>query len=187
MGLTHISGPSNTKEEIKMHQMVANDTRERLRMALPGEWIDELDRLEFVHAGFQCLLVRNPTLFHWCGYVGIPPGHPHFGKDYDDIDDTVLEVHGGVTYADSCRGAVCHIPKLGEEENLFWIGFDCAHAGDLVPGMNMNLSEIHKLMPETLTNNVVDIKAERYRSQYWVIEETKELAEQLKRAQIVLK
>lgn len=30
---------------------------------------------------------------------------------------------------------VCHIPDKGDPDMVWWLGFDCAHAGDLVPGM----------------------------------------------------
>lgn len=61
-----------------------------------------------------------------CGYVLIPEGHPWNGKDYDDLTD--VHVHGGLTY---CAKADGH---AGLESKGGWIiGFDCAHAGDLIP------------------------------------------------------
>lgn len=30
-----------------------------------------------------------------CGYIGVPPGHPWYGQDMDDVE---CDVHGGVTY-----------------------------------------------------------------------------------------
>ena len=81
----------------------------------PVEWEAEM--------AYAC---RGPLL-HWCGYVGLPPEHPWFGKDYDQIEP-YPEVHGGLTYSDD------HKPKH-ESDGLWWIGFDCAHAGDLVPGL----------------------------------------------------
>ena len=39
-----------------------------------GPWDDEPDRVDFEHAGFPCLLLRNPRLGQWCGYVAVPPG-----------------------------------------------------------------------------------------------------------------
>ena len=52
------------------------------------------------------------------------------GKDYNALD---VEVHGGLTYAGECSGSICHVPKPGEPDNVFWFGFDCAHAYDLSP------------------------------------------------------
>jgi hypothetical protein len=40
-------------------------------------------------------------------------------------------VHGGLTYADRCQGAICHVPQPGESDDVWWLGFDCNHSGDL--------------------------------------------------------
>lgn len=96
-----------------------------------GPWDGEPDRWEDRHAGFPVLAVRN-SLGNWCGYVGVPPGHPWHGRGYDDVD---ARVHGGLTYAGLCNGVICHVPRQGEPSEVFWFGFDCAHAGDLTPSM----------------------------------------------------
>jgi hypothetical protein len=31
--------------------------------------------------------------------------------------------------------AICHIPGDGEPDNVWWLGFDCVHYGDLAPKM----------------------------------------------------
>lgn len=98
-----------------------------------GPWMREPDRLDFEHAGFPCLLVRGP-LGQWCGYVAMPPGHRLHGRDSSECDEAV-SVHGGITYADSCAGHVCHVPKPGEPDNVWWLGFDFAHAYDFKPAM----------------------------------------------------
>lgn len=87
------------------------------------EWMDEPNRQEFEHAGLKCLILRNPELFHLNGYVALPKGHPWYGKGYDDID---VEVHGGLTFAREGNGHEW-------ERGYWWVGFDCAHAWDLVP------------------------------------------------------
>jgi hypothetical protein len=97
----------------------------------PGPWHNEPDRVEFIHAGLNCLLHRARG--HWCGYVGLPASHPLHGKGYGDNGVDRLDVHGGVTYAEVCQGAVCHVPAEGEDEELWWLGFDCAHAWDRDP------------------------------------------------------
>lgn len=98
-----------------------------------GPWTTEPDRAEWRHAGLPCLAVRGPEFSgHWCGYVAVPPGHPLHGKGYSEIDHD-LAVHGGLTYAHECAGHVCHVPKPGEPADVWWFGFDCAHAGDLSP------------------------------------------------------
>ncbi len=82
----------------------------------------------FGHCGLICVLMRphlikssDYNLFHWCGYVVIPieskvaqwaidKGEEFFEKSID--------VHGGVTYFEV-------------NDNLLWIGFDCAHLDDI--------------------------------------------------------
>lgn len=104
----------------------------------------------------QLAMIRHNTLGHWCGYARVPDHHPLFGKSYNDrakmpkawlerpvdIDkdigviglvcasinsnedmseatlDLIFHCHGGLTYSDKS-----------------WFGFDCAHAGDMSPGL----------------------------------------------------
>lgn len=101
-----------------------------------GPWQSEPDRKEWRHAGFPCLIVRVALHGALCGYVGVPPGHPWHGKGYDDIG---AECHGGLTYAEPCRGAVCHVPAPGETDDLWWLGFDHAHAWDRCPARNHDM------------------------------------------------
>ena len=67
----------------------------------------------------------------------MPPGHPAHGKDWTGDYTDALEVHGGVTYGKACDGnqelGVCHAPKSGEPDNVWWIGFDFMHFGDRAP------------------------------------------------------
>lgn len=152
----------------------------------PGPWDDEpMERIDLTtQAGYAGLLHRGP-MGAWCGYVGVPEGHPLYGKQYSEcllgcppdapkcprIDDppqgegqllasleksaldlrrwleerggkswscyphptpgALLRVHGGITYADSCHGRICH----PGEARVWWFGFDTAHAWDDIPGM----------------------------------------------------
>lgn len=111
-----------------------------------GEWDKEpFDKVQWTDdaTGLVCLARRNERNGNWCGYVGVAPGHPWHGKDYNDVrnvgtDDEYIDVHGGLTYADACdEGSaplgICHIPEPGTPEHLFWFGFDCAHAWDRSP------------------------------------------------------
>jgi hypothetical protein len=107
---------------------------------LPGAWNNEPDRAEWIDESTQlpCLALRHPSSGHWCGYVAVMPSHPWFGKEYETPD---VEVHGGLTFANHCQPAklgehrVCHTPRKGEPDNVWWFGFDCAHCGDLSPLM----------------------------------------------------
>lgn len=132
-----------------------------------GPWQQEPDRVEFEHAGMPCVLHRGPTAGAWCGYVAVPPGHPAHGKEYDNVPS---EVHGGLTYAAKCFGCICHTPKPGEPEDIWWFGFDCAHAGDACPAMNARLA----------SHRIDAIREwETYRDIAYVRAETEALAEQL--------
>jgi hypothetical protein len=60
---------------------------------------------------------------HRCGYIAIPKGHELYGKDYDEID---ISIHGGLTYGEYSENGY----PVETEEQVYWIGFDCAHCGD---------------------------------------------------------
>ena len=102
----------------------------------PGPWDSEPDRVEFEFEGFPCL-IRRVQSGAFCGYVGVPPGHPVHGVHKGSLP--VIHVHGGVTFTGPCEPeqGICHTPKPGEPEDVWWLGFDCAHAGvDRMPGFD---------------------------------------------------
>lgn len=121
-------------------------------------WENEPDRLDFEYKGFKCKILRQPNYGHLCGYVGLPSGHPYYHKGYQDIP---VIVHGGFTFAE---------PGDGEQFELgyWWIGFDCAHAGDIAPYMGMRLAQ-----------SMVRKEDEEYRDIDFVTQEIKDLVEQL--------
>lgn len=96
-----------------------------------GPWQNETDRLYWIDpsTSYPCLIRRVPV-GSLCGYVAVPPGHPAHGKSAGEVDVTV---HGGLTYASKCQGEICHVPAEGASDDVWWLGFDCAHYGDLVP------------------------------------------------------
>jgi hypothetical protein len=108
-----------------------------------GPWDGEPDRAEWRDEATElpCLAKRS-RLGSWCGYVAVPPGHPWHGVDYDDLEGT--EVHGGLTFAGECspEHGICHVPAEGESADVWWLGFDCAHAWDLVPGLETMLDQV---------------------------------------------
>jgi len=121
-----------------------------------GPWTDEPDREEWrTEAGLPGLIVRGPS-GALCGYVAVTEGHPCFGRDYTTTYETgadgepdyakphpnpvdELRVHGGITYGEACRGRICHVPQPGEPDNVWWLGFDCMHAGDIGPASDSRL------------------------------------------------
>lgn len=108
-----------------------------------GPWQDEPDKMQYADpvTGLPCLIVRGPQ-GSLCGYVGVAEGHPYYKQDGYSFD---VDVHGGITFTNSCsphdteETGVCHIPGAGETDNIWWLGFDCAHSGDFCPGMDAQL------------------------------------------------
>lgn len=120
----------------------------------PGLWQDEPDKVQWIDdaTDLDCLIVRGPS-GALCGYIGVLPPHPWHGKDYggcalpepcDDYwcDHSVssrVSVHGGLTFASACQHGedesrgVCHVPLNGRSDSVWWLGFDCAHYGDVTP------------------------------------------------------
>lgn len=120
-----------------------------------GEWDNEPDKVQWQDeaTGLPCLIVRNGA-GAWCGYVGVTEGHPAFGKDYDD-ENINVDVHGGLTFAAPCQEndkehGICHIPSPGEPDHVWWLGFDCLHAGDYGPATRpihgLNRPEVYRNM-----------------------------------------
>ena len=150
----------------------------------PGPWQDEPDRAEWRHAGLPCLAVRVMHHGSWCGYVAVPPGHPAYGKPYDDVE---VEVHGGLTYAAACRGEICHKAAPGEPDNVWWFGFDTGHAGDYSP----SVSALVRTLPGAAAKGwgerydharalaADDWRVDVYRTLDYVREQTERLADQL--------
>ena len=105
-----------------------------------GIWDAEPDKVQWQDeaTGLPCIAKRVPYSGHWCGYVGVPPTHPFYEKDYDEVDD--VECHGGLTFASSCQEGepgetICYVPAPGEPDDIWWLGFDCAHWSDYQPAM----------------------------------------------------
>jgi hypothetical protein len=119
-----------------------------------GEWFNEPDRVDFIHKGFSCFVQRN-NLGAWCGYVGVPKSHTAYGTHYNRLN---LTVHGGLTYAAKCTGPICHIPQPGMPDDVWWLGFDCAHGQDIVPGMAPHLS-----FPGSTYKNLAYVKKQTMR------------------------
>ena len=122
------------------------------------EWESEPNRRAWIAHGLECRIVRQDNLKHLCGYVGVPAGHPAFKQDYDSVEiiDPEYCPHGGLTYGSD------HAPHE-KPDGRWWLGFDCAHLGDLVPGISTDRNN-----PEN-----------HYRNMAYVEAETEKLAEQL--------
>ena len=164
---------------------------EKLASWGPGPWVSEPDHVEWRHEGMPCIAHRHPRGGHWCGYVGVEAGHPWDARMHpradrwsDDPADTVpdpgyraaeqdADVHGGITYGAGCDKelGICHEPLPGEEDNVYWLGFDCAHAGDYSPQQY----ELAKITGDPI---FLDRHDDIYKDLTYVTRETNMLAEQ---------
>ena len=92
------------------------------------------------YRNIKWVVVHNGTGYR-CGYCRVPPGHPWHGADCDQAGP---EVHGGVTFAQADI-------DCGNEQDGggWWLGFDCAHAGDApdpkLPGGSLTVSTALRL------------------------------------------
>lgn len=145
---------------------------------VPGPWDAEPDKVVWVDEAtdLDCM-VRRGGGGAWCGYVGVPTSHPWHGDSYNDVPGHV-SVHGGLTFAADCDDdaepstGICHVPEPGRDRHVWWFGFDCAHAFDLVPrhvGLYDDLD-----LPAAPERDV-------YRDLAYVVAETRSLAEQLRK------
>ena len=165
---------------------------------------------DFEYDGYRCVIVFQKG-GHRCGYVGIPQTHPFYGVNYsdkvdvlkfdnikeqnigkrgiipvmcmafEDSDDGCLrpdcyfDVHGGITYSDKGSYPV--------ESDLWWFGFDCAHAGDRKD--YKQVAEYGLDTPEHVQYNInleneYYIEDEAIRTKEYVEQECRNLADQLK-------
>ena len=145
-----------------------------------GPWNNEPDKIQWLDKNTElpCLIVRNRG-GALCGYVGVSPSHPLHGVGYNDGDwetspEAIFNVHGGLTFTGSCMQGdkskvVCHVPDKGEEDNIWWFGFDCAHCEDYSPAYEARYKGL----------KIGDFGGE-YRTIEYVLKEVRQLASQLK-------
>ncbi len=134
-----------------------------------GPWDSEPDKKQWQDpaTGLPCLIKRNEALGIYCGYVGVPAGHPLYGLAASEKAHPDLRVHGGVTFDGALCShgdeatSICHKPDPGEPDDVWWIGFDCGHYLDLVPTSNYRAAD------------------SKYRDLAYVTREVEHLAEQL--------
>jgi hypothetical protein len=82
----------------------------------------EIEKDWITKSGFRAIVIFNQNGQYRCGYVGVEKDSGYYGVENSDVDEH-LNVHGGITFSGHLNG----LP-----ENIWWIGYDCAHSGDLV-------------------------------------------------------
>lgn len=150
-----------------------------------GPWQKEPDKAYWVdpETDLDCLIVRNPILGQLCGYVGVPKDHPFYKKGYDDCD---VDVHGGLTFANFCQKTkdeahgICHKPDKGRPKKVWWLGFDCGHCYDAIPGAAAQYREMTGLCSKAFGLDDTNI----YRDFSYVEGQVKKLAMQVKDAEV---
>jgi hypothetical protein len=150
-----------------------------------GPWMAEPDKEQWEDpgTGYPCLLVRSQTSGALCGYVGVAAGHPWHGRgwSHDDWPGGMPDVHGSLTYAAPCQGdpdghSICHLAAPGEPEPLWWLGFDCAHAFDVMPKIEATFRQLPSDMPSLGCLHHGDMAS--YRTAAYVMSECARLARQ---------
>lgn len=132
-------------------------------------WENEPNRYVFSYKGYRCL-IRRTDLKILCGYVGIPPCHKYYGKSADELQN--IDCHGGLTFSDRFKAEDAGEQNLTSEDNdgYWYIGFDAAHAWDLVPYMVEEYGH-HELFQHAHTGT--------YKDMNYMIEQCKKIVDQL--------
>lgn len=165
------------------------DVRDRSRYG-KGPWDNEPDKKQWLDpkTKLPCLIVRNHS-GALCGYVGVSKDHRCFGKHYDEVSDDIdANVHGGLTFSDKCHtgseALICHTVEEGEDGNVWWLGFDCAHAFDLMPIQRF----LDKLVGQSKKDYFKELQRDdlfipdTYKDIAYVTQQCQSLAKQLKAA-----
>jgi hypothetical protein len=151
-----------------------------------GEWVEEPDEASFFSEGFLCAIFRN-RMGALCGYIRIPEDHHWRGVSLVDFCTGKVEgpdIHGCITYAE-------------QYEDGYWIGFDCAHTGDIVPLVEASykerpetrgrLANFQKKEEDLIFQILRDLPERSYKNMNFVIEQCKSLARQARNLQEEIK
>jgi hypothetical protein len=103
--------------------------------------------------------------------------HPRC-EEYGHAIQSKVDVHGGLTYSGENNPEV-----IGREDAplQWWFGFDCGHSNDLVPGLIRDAEALSEKLEGRAARVLSHIRDGVYRTQEYVMAETKRLAEQLAR------
>lgn len=113
------------------------------------EWLDEPNKLEWQHEGYECVITRDPEYGNLCGWVGLKSGHPWYGKETGDREIYDIDVHGQIAWADSTYP----IPGKFIKGPMWWLGFHGAAGRDYRPFYKSN-------WPDGVYRNMAFMRAE---------------------------
>jgi hypothetical protein len=114
-----------------------------------GGWNNEPDKIQFQDekTGLPCLIVRNKSGGFLCGYVGVNSSHPFFEQHHGSVH---VQCHGELTFSGKCmphemsEPKVCHVVDPGEDDDIWWLGFDCGHGGDFCPAYHSFFNLVYR-------------------------------------------
>jgi hypothetical protein len=113
---------------------------EKTEMWGEGSWTDEPDALQWLEEKTQqvCVIWRHVEFGSLNGYVGVPKEHPCYEMPLANV--AMMDWPCGITYANPLDyfREVFSFPT-DEYLNYWYIGFDCMHAQDMVPGLPIRL------------------------------------------------
>lgn len=160
-----------------MIQKHLKSSQEKLANFGYGEWVEEPDDVEFEHLGIRCRILRNFS-GSLCGYSEVPKGHPWYGMDYMKVP---VEVHCGLTF-----GEEWVLEDKIKDSSGYWIGFDCAHANDIVPTCERTIVEVRTRMSQRhpWLKDYVPLFQRTYKNINFCVQECKSMAEQINKASL---
>lgn len=103
-----------------------------------GVWQLEPDQSHFtLENGSPGIIKRDDINGALMGYMPIGREHPFHGKSFDKIP---VDVHGGLSFSKNELIYDDQLAWFASSKGWWWIGFDCAHAFDIMPAVgNMGM------------------------------------------------
>lgn len=89
-----------------------------------AKWVDE-------STGLHGQIWRNDITYTLCGYVGVTSGDL-VGVDYSRVHMGEYTPHYELTYS-----------GRGKDSDVWWLGFDCAHSDDFLPGIYIRMRMVN--------------------------------------------
>lgn len=130
----------------------------------------------FEYKGYVFVVLFQPRGFR-CGYVRLTEKDPYYKMEYDS-DQNDISCHWGINYSREYL--------FGQtDENAWWIGFDCIHAGDKKDYKNAKRyyfdfpQRFHIICVDEVLDNRYPIAGEVARSMDYVMQECITVIEQV--------